>query len=102
MNQSRVPEPPEGGFVLALVVHDQPVGLWYRAYSSDFDPADVLKGAQGRYTPFDENEADSTLLHGFGHERTTEWQVFADDGYAGVTIGWGAVIQPATTTGYDS
>jgi hypothetical protein len=91
-----VPVPPEGGFVLALVVRNQPVGLWYRAYSCDFEPSDVLKGSQGRLTPFDENEADSVLIHGAGHERTTGWELFADDGYSGAAIEWGAVIQPST------
>lgn len=96
MSDAEVPAAPEGGFVLALVVRNQPVGLWYRAYSSDFDPADVLNGSQGRYTPFSEAEADSMLLHGFGQTRTTPWQLFSDDGYSGATIEWGAVIQPAT------
>jgi hypothetical protein len=102
MSGFQVPAAPEGGFVLALVVHYQPLGLWYRAYSSDFDPDDVLKGSQGRVTPFDEDEADSMLLHGFGQERTTPWQVFADDGMPVTAIGWGAVIQPATETGWES
>jgi hypothetical protein len=95
-----VPDPPEGGFVLALVVRNQPVDLWYRAYSSDFDPSDVLKGSKGRYTPFSEAEADSMLLHGFGQTRTTDWQLFSDDGYAGTAIEWGAVIQPSAGAGY--
>jgi hypothetical protein len=90
-----VPEPPEGGFVLALVVKNQPVGLWYRTYSSDFDPSDVLKSPSGRYTPFSEAEADSMLLHGFGQMRATPWELFADDGYSGDRIEWGAVIVPA-------
>jgi hypothetical protein len=91
-----VPVPPEGGFVLALVVSNQPVGIWFRAYSSDFDPSDVLRGNQGRATPFSEDEADSMLLHGLGHERTTPWERFADDGYTGTAIEWAALIQPAT------
>lgn len=88
------PAAPEGGFVLALVVGCDPVELAYRAYSCDFDPADVLKGAQGKYTPFDENAADSMLVHGLGHERTTAWELFDDDGCRGVAE-WAAVIQPA-------
>jgi hypothetical protein len=96
----QVPAAPEGGFVLALVVRNQPVDFCYRAYSSDFDPADVLKGSQGRATPFDENEADSVLLHGAGHERTTPWERFADDGMPGTVIEWGAVIQPDARAGW--
>lgn len=102
MSAPQVPAAPEGGFVLALVVHYQPLRLWYRAYSSDFDPADVLKGTQGRATPFDENEADSVLLHGAGHERTTGWELFRDDGMPGTVIDWGAVVQPATRAGWGS
>lgn len=100
MSDAEVPAAPEGGFVLALVVHDQPVALWYRAYSSDFDPSDVLKGTQGRYTPFDENAADSMLLHGAGYERTTPWERFSDDGMPGTTVEWGAVIQPSAGAGW--
>jgi len=95
-----VPDPPEGGFTLALVVRNQPVDLAFRVYSSDFDPADVLKGTQGRYTPFDENEADSVLLHGFGGERATAWERFSDDGYTGTAIEWGAVVQPSPRDGW--
>jgi hypothetical protein len=95
-----VPDPPEGGFTLALVVRDQPVDLAFRVYSSDFDPCDVLGGSQGRYTPFDEIEADSMLLHGFGSERSTAWERFSDDGYAGPPAEWGAVIRPAARAGH--
>lgn len=93
------PAAPEGGFVLAIVVQNQPVAVCYRAYSSDFDPADVLNGSGGRYAPFDENEADSLLLHEAGLERTTAWERFSDDGYGGSSAEWGAVVQPATRIG---
>lgn len=102
MSDAEVPAAPEGGFVLALVVRNQPVALWYRAYSSDFDPSDVLKGTRGRYTPFSEDEADSVLLHGFGQERSTPWELFADDGMPGTTVEWGAVIQPSARAGWGS
>lgn len=93
------PAAPEGGFVLALVVRCEPLELAYRAYSSDFDPSDVLKGSQGRYTPFDENAADSMLRHGLGHERATGWELLDDDGCRGVAE-WAAVIVPADGPGW--
>lgn len=100
---ARVPAAPEGGFVLALVTRHQPtVELGFRAYSADFSPSDVLGGTQGRYTPFSEDEADSMLIHGFGTERTTPWERFADDGYCGPFAEWGAVIQPNSRAGWGS
>ena len=94
-----VPDAPEGGFVVALVTRDAPVELEFRAYSCDFDPSDVLRRPNGRYTPFSEAEADSMLLHGFGQTRTSDWQVFSDDGYSGTAIEWGAVVQPSPREG---
>jgi hypothetical protein len=95
---SDIPAVPEGGFLVAIVTSCQPVEIGWRAYTADFGPDDLLMGSRGRYTPFDEDQANA-IIRQAGHERTTGWQLFTDDGYRGEGGAWAAVVQPETTIG---
>lgn len=91
------PATPPGGFVVAIVAECRPVAIAFRSYSADFDPADVLKGSRGRYTPFDENAADRAVWD-LGCQMTTAWELLRDDGYQGPGE-WAAVVIPREQEG---